>query len=224
MAIVKIRGREFDKRGIREKRTLSGHSELIYTREFGEFVGKKRGVLRDFLNARKQILEGTKSVRIGNIVFEKFSVDLSDPHSGNVHSVLYKVSDGTRILFVKEQNPAIFNKRAPDASDFGPAQVYALMIAKPIIESLGCEVINFYFARRFEKISFFVSDFYDLNTVSFLRRSIIFKLKKYYRLKRKIKEVELALKKVGVGHVGINSCFYDKKTDKLIFFDLRLMQ
>jgi hypothetical protein len=189
---------------------------LTFTPWFEVFMKKNRVELKNFLKARRQILNGKESVSVGGLKVERLK------KKGMAHSHLYKVDYHGKSFFVKEQKEGKHGKDFLPQLDLAEPQLRTLSIADEILKRVpGARVAKFHLAWTSGENSMLVTDFYEGQEI--VRSNEGYAFPKDFpkiNLDRRISAIRNALSDISYD-ARIANMIYLPKTDEIIVFDLR---
>ncbi|MFA4907055.1 MAG: hypothetical protein WC602_02165 [archaeon] len=203
---------------------VSPYRKIAYTREFGGFLKKNRGLFEQFLRIRK---EGLKKFSIGKIKISEINVPRS------FASNCWKVENEREAFFVKEtptyEERALDGLRNPSAVEAiargnrgyaGAEQLMAMRKLEQILKENktrfpNIKIAEWHLGYTGEKTSLFVAKFYNLPRVSelsegMLPESIDDEFEKFRKFGRQ----------TGFFDVERRNAFYDRNARKIIVFDV----
>ena len=174
MDVPKALERKAHEKVVSAKREVNGKRIAItYTSTWKEFVDKNKTIIRDFLQARRQILKGAKRAKAGIATVEELK------KKGTINFKTYKVSAKGIMFFVKEQRQGKQGRNFEPEFDLAQEQIEKLMKAENIVRNPRFEIARYHLAWTKGENSYLVTDFYNAqpllkapNLVKMLARGI----------------------------------------------------
>jgi hypothetical protein len=193
----------------------SGKKSIIFTEEGKSIVRNNPGVIRDFLIARKRILQGEDEVKTGHLTLERFK------GNGNVHSALYKARVAGKTLFIKEQREGFQGESFRGYLDLAEPQIKSLHDARTKLQSIpGVEVANYHLAWTSGNNSFLVTDFYKGEKIEWNSNENYYSQLTGKKIGERVKRV-IEILRGNFLDGTVNNFMYIPTRDTIVVFDLR---
>ena len=181
-------------------------------------------MIKDFLDARKKIIEGRGKVLTANLILE----NIYSGKTGASATRFYRLKVGGEFFFVKEIEKGMQGRKFIPGGENPHRQIKALEEAKKVIESnpgLGdYEVSVPHLAFSGSNRLFFVSEYQPSFTVEELRKSPELRKKNpgvVEQFDRDFKQLNGLMGKAGVGDFDGINVLYSPLRKKFIIIDVR---